>query len=131
MALSSHSKTAPGEPHRLHCVEFLSDDWFVAANKALQGVEIGEAQLVVAHVLGDTSLHIALSGGRASIGHGTNGADVTLQQPSEVAAAVREGSLSALTAIQEGLIAVEGDVGALIDAAEALGAVDKALSDLT
>ena len=45
--------------------------------------------------------------------------------------AVREGSLSALTAIQEGLIALEGDVGRLIDAADALGAVDKALSELT
>ena len=112
-------------------MQFLSDDWFVAANKALHGIDIGETQLVVAHVLGDTSLHIALSEGRASIGPGTNGADVTLQQPSEVAAAVREGSLSALTAIQEGLIALEGDVGRLIDAADALGAVDKALSKLT
>ena len=56
---------------------------------------------------------------------------MTLQQPSEVAIAVREGSLSALTAIQEGLIVVEGDVRGLMDAADALGAVDKALSELT
>ena len=112
-------------------MEFLSDDWFVAANEALHGIDIGETQLVVAHVLGDRSLHIALSGGRASIGHGTNGADVTLQQPSEVATAVREGSLSALTAIQKGLIVVEGDVRGLMDAADALGAVDKALNELT
>ena len=65
------------------------------------------------------------------MGHGANGADVTLRQSSQVAVAVREGSLSALTAIQEGLIAVEGDVGRLLLAAEALAAVDEALSHLT
>ena len=65
------------------------------------------------------------------IGRGTNKADITLEQSLEVAVAVREGSLSALTAIQEGLIAVEGDVGLLIVAAEALSAVDAALSKLT
>ena len=36
-----------------------------------------------------------------------------------------------LTAIQEGLITVEGDVGRLLLAAEALAAVDEALSHLT
>ena len=112
-------------------MEFLSDDWFAAANEALQHVDVGDAQLVVAHVMGDQSHHITLSGGQAVMGRGTNKADITLEQSLEVAAAVREGSLSALTAIQEGLIAVEGDVGLLIVAAEALAAVDKALSKLT
>ena len=116
---------------RLNCVEFLSDQWFVAANEALQGLDIGDARLVVAHVSEDNSHHIALSGGQASVGPGANGADVTLRQSSQVAVAVREGSLSALTAIQEGLIAVEGDVGRLLLAAEALAAVDEALSHLT
>jgi hypothetical protein len=116
---------------RLNCVEFLTDDWFVAANKALQDLDIGDAQLIVAHVSGDKSHHLALSNGRAKIGPGLNEADVTLSQSSEVAIAVREGSLSALTAIQQGLITVEGDVGRLISAAEALAAVDEALSQLT
>ena len=115
---------------RLNCVEFLSDDWFAAANKALQDIDIGDVQLIVAHVLDDTSHHIALSGGKASVGPGFNEADVTLRQASEVAAAVRGGSLSALTAIQEGLIVVEGDVGRLISGAEALATVDEALSHL-
>ena len=116
---------------RLNCVDFLSDQWFVAANEALQGLDIGNAHLVVAHVSEDNSHHIALSGGQASVGPGTNGAHVTLRQSLQVAVAVREGSLSALTAIQEGLIAVEGDVGRLLLAAEALAAVDEALSHLT
>jgi len=116
---------------RLNCVEFLSDDWFAAANKALQDLDIGDARLIVAHVSENKSHHLALSDGRAKVGPGTNEADVTLSQSLEVAVAVREGSLSALTAIQQGLITVEGDVGRLISAAEALAAVDEALSHLT
>jgi hypothetical protein len=119
------------EQRRLNCVKFLSDDWFAAANKALQDHDIGDVELTIAHVLDDTSHHIALSEGRAKVGPGTNEADVTLSsQSSEVAKAVREGSLSALTAIQQGLITVEGDVGCLISVAEALAAVDEALSHL-
>ena len=116
---------------RLNCVEFLSDDWFAAANKALQDLDIGDAQLIVAHVLENKSHHLALSDGQAKLGPGTNEPDVTLSQSSETAVAVREGSLSALTAIQQGLITVEGDVGRLLLAAEALAAVDEALSHLT
>jgi hypothetical protein len=115
---------------RLNCVEFLSDDWFAAANKALQDLDIGDVELVVAHVSENKSHHLALSDGRAKLGSGTNEADVTLSQSSEVALAVREGSLSALTAIQQGLITVEGDVGRLITAVEAITAVDEALNDL-
>lgn len=116
---------------RLNCVKFLGDDWFAAANKALQDLDIGDVELTVANVWGNESHHLALSDGRAKVGPGTNEADVTLSQSLEVAKAVREGSLSALTAIQQGLITVEGDVGCLISAAGALAAVDEALSHLT
>ncbi len=43
---------------------------------------------------------------------------------------LRLGSLSALTAIQEGLISVEGDVGRLIAAGEAVATVDQVLVGL-
>ena len=119
------------EQRRLNCVEFLSDQWFAAANKALQDLDIGDAQLIVAHVSEDKSHHLALADGRAKVGPGTNEPAVTLSQSSETAVAVREGSLSALTAIQQGHITVEGDVGLLISAAEALSAVDKVLSHVT
>lgn len=116
---------------RLNCVEFLSDDWFATANKALHDLDIGDLQLIVAHVSEDRSHHLVLAEGRAKVGPGTNEADITLSQSSETALAVREGSLSALTAIQQGLITVEGDVGLLISAAEALSAVDEVLSYVT
>ena len=44
---------------RLNCVEFLSDDWFAAANKALQDLDIGDVELVVAHVSENKSHHLA------------------------------------------------------------------------
>ena len=111
-------------------MEFLSEEWYVAANKALRRLEIGAIDVVVAHVSEVRSHYIILEGGKASVTPETKIADVTLRQTSESAQAVREGSLSALTAIQEGLITVEGDIGRLIAAKDALEAVDKALSGL-
>ena len=111
-------------------MKFLSDDWFAAANKALEDINIGDVELTVANVWGNESHHLALSEGRAKVGPGTNEPDVTLKQSSEVALAVREGSLSALTAIQQGLITVEGDVGRLIAATDVLEAVDRILTGL-
>ena len=115
---------------RLNFVEFLSEEWYVAANKALRRLEIGAIDVVVAHVSEVRSHYIILEGGKASVTPETKIADVTLRQTSDSAQAVREGSLSALTAIQEGLITVEGDIGRLIAAKDALEAVDKALSGL-
>ena len=43
---------------------------------------------------------------------------------------LRNGSLSALTAIQEGLIEVEGDLGRLLAAKDAVAAVDQVLVGL-
>ena len=58
-------------------------------------------------------------------------ADITLRLSSHTAESIREGSLSAPTAIREGLIAIEGDIGLLIAAREAVATVDKTLADLT
>jgi hypothetical protein len=57
-------------------------------------------------------------------------ADITLRQTRDVTDDLRNGSLSALTAIQEGLIEVEGDLGALIAARDTVAAVDEALAKL-
>ena len=57
-------------------------------------------------------------------------ADITLRQTADITDALRHGALSALTAIQEGLIAVEGNVGRLAAAREVLAAVDTVLSSV-
>ena len=111
-------------------MEFLSDDWYLAANNALEGLDVGDVNIVVAHVSDVRSHYVIIIDGKASVTREMHRADVTLRQTSETAETVREGSLSALTAIQEGVITVEGDIGCLIAAKPALDEVDKALSNL-
>ena len=108
-------------------MEFLSDEWYEAANRALKDVDTGQADLSVAYVSEKSSHCIVLANGSASVRPNVDSADITLHQTRDVTDELRNGSLSALTAIQEGLIAVEGDLGALIAARDAVVAVDKAL----
>ena len=115
---------------RLIVVEFLSDEWYLAANSALEGLDVGDVDIVVAHVSERQSHYIVVANGTASVEREAHCADVTLRQTSDTAAAIREGSLSALTAIQEGLITVEGDIACLMAAKAALDTVDRALSSL-
>ena len=116
---------------RLNFVEFLSDEWYLEANTALSGLQVGDHDLVVAH-LTDTSSHsIIFRNGRVSIAPGAESATVIMKQTTATMTAVRDGTLSALTAIQEGHIEVEGDVRALLTASEALRAVDEALSSIS
>ena len=116
---------------RLIYVEFLSHEWYLEANTALSGLQVGDHDLVVAH-LTDTSSHsIIFRNGRVSIAPGAESATVIMKQTTATMTAVRDGTLSALTAIQEGHIEVEGDVRALLTASEALRAVDEALSSIS
>ena len=111
-------------------MEFLSDEWYAAANGALEQLDVGDTQLSVAYV-SESSCHcIVLADGRASVGREVDSADITLRQTADITDALRHGSLSALTAIQEGLIAVEGNVGRLAAAREVLAAVDTVLSSV-
>ena len=116
---------------RLIFMEFLSDEWYLEANTALDGLRVGDHDFVVAH-LTDTSSHsIIFRDGRVSIAPGVDSATVIMKQTTATMTAVRSGTLSALTAIQEGRIEVEGDVRALLAASEALKAVDEALSSIS
>ena len=112
-------------------MEFLSDEWCVAANLVLRDIELENLNLTIAYVSEKSSHSIVLNNGSASFHSSADSADVTLRMTTEVADEVRDGSLSALTAIQAGLIAVEGDIQCLISAAEPLAAIDEALSHLT
>ena len=118
------------QKRRLSCVEFLSNEWYEAANQALQDVDIENTDLSVAYVFGQSSHCIILTDGKASVSRAVKTADVTLRQTKDVADELRNGSLSALTAIQEGLIEVEGDLGRLLAAKDAVAAVDQVLVGL-
>ena len=112
-------------------MEFLSAEWYTAANRALEQLDVGDTQLSVAYVSESSSHCIVLADGRASVDREVDSADITLRQTADVTDALRHGSLSALTAIQEGLIAVEGNVGRLAAAREVLAAVDTVLSSVS
>ena len=118
------------QKRRLSCVEFLSNEWYQAANQALQDVDIGDNDLSLAYIFEQSSHCIVLANGKASVSRVVESADVTLRQTTEVANALREGTLSALTAIQEGLIEVEGDLGRLLAAKDAVAVVDQVLVGL-
>ena len=87
--------------------------------------------MCVAYVSEKSSHCIVLADGGVSVSRQVDSADITLRQATDTTNALRQGSLSALTALQEGLIAVEGDVGRLVAAKEVLTAIDKILSGLT
>ena len=118
------------QKRRLSCVEFLSNEWYQAANQALQDVDIGDNDLSLAYIFEQSSHCIVLANGKASVSREVESADVTLRQTTDVADALRKGTLSALTAIQEGLITVEGDLGRLLAARDAVAAVDQVLVGL-
>ena len=111
-------------------MEFLSNEWYQAANQALQDVDIGDNDLSLAYIFEQSSHCIVLANGKASVSRAVESADVTLRQTKDVAEALRKGTLSALTAIQEGLIEVEGDLGGLIAARAAVAVVDQGLNGL-
>ena len=116
---------------RLIYVEFLSDEWYLEANTALSGLQVGDHDLVVAHLTATSSHSIIFRDGRVSIAPGAESATVIMKQTTATMTAVRNGTLSALTAIQEGHIEVQGDVRALLAASEALRAVDETLSSIS
>ena len=111
-------------------MEFLSDEWFAAANRAL--VDIGvESDVVVEQRIRDRpdlTYQLRLADGEASLVRVEGEADVTLEQSLDTATAIRRGALSGLEAVQNGQVTVAGDPLALIAAAEALKAVGSALS---
>ena len=77
------------EKRRLILVEFLSDEWYVAANSALEGLDVGDVNIVVAHVSELQSHYIVVDGGTASVDREAHHADVTLRQTSTTADAIR------------------------------------------
>jgi putative sterol carrier protein len=110
-------------------VEFLSDSWFSAANVALSNLDLGETQIVIHNYFSEgpiESFYLCLDGTSAYVSKEspTEKPDVVMKQSWETVMAVRDGSVSALTAIQDGRIAIEGDIRKLIAAEPALAQVD-------
>ena len=110
-------------------MEFLSDSWFSAANVALSNLDLGETQIVIHNSFSDgpiDSFYLYLDGTSAYVSKEppAETPNVVMKQSWETAIAIRDGSVSALTAIQDGRITIEGDIRKLIAAGPALSQVD-------
>ena len=110
-------------------MEFLSDSWFSAANVALSNLDLGETQIVIHNSFSEgpiESFYLCLDRTSAYVSKEppAETPNVVMKQSWETAMAVRDGSVSALTAIQDGRIAIEGDIRKLIAAGPALSQVD-------
>ena len=117
-------------------MEFLSDSWFSAANVALSNLDLGETQIVIHNSFSEgpiESFYLCLDGTSAyvSVEPPPETPNVMMKQSWETAMAVRDGSVSALTAIQDGRIAIEGDIRKLIAAGPALSQVDFVIADVS
>ena len=110
-------------------MEFLSDSWFSAANVALSNLNLGGTQIVIHNSFSEGPIegfYLCLDGTSAYVSEEPppETPNVMMKQSWETAMAVRDGSVSALTAIQDGRIAIEGDIRKLIAAGPALSQVD-------
>ena len=110
-------------------MEFLSDSWFSAANVALLNLNLGGTQIVIHNSFSEgpiESFYLYLDGTSAYVSKEPppETPNVVMKQSWDTAMAVRDGSVSALTAIQDGRIAIEGDIRKLIAAGPALSQVD-------
>lgn len=104
-----------------------TDGWIRAfAARASDAPVDPSVRIVVQQELVDdeASWYVAIADGRIEVGAGRHPApDVTFRQDRATAAAIEAGELSAQQAFMDGRLRVEGAVGRLVDATEALAAV--------
>lgn len=106
-------------------VKFLSDEWAAAVTGALDAHDafkaaIGNAELrlqfdVAGGPDGDISYFLEAAGGHSKVALGTvDGADVTVGQSYETAAAIFKGELNIQTAFMTGKLKVSGNLAKLM-----------------
>jgi putative sterol carrier protein len=112
-------------------VQFLSAEWIAALDAAAReatvpaGVSLTIQQVVTGDGDGDVRYHLVLDDGRLQIRPGeAAGADVTLVQTREVAAALSRGELNAQQALEAGRLKLRGDIGHLAREGRALSAME-------
>jgi hypothetical protein len=114
-------------------VRFLSPEWIAALDAAAREATVpAGVRLVIQQVVtdgdggdGDVRYHLVLNDGRLQILPGeVAGADVTLVQTREVAAALSRGELNAQQALEAGRLKLRGDIGHLAREGRALSAME-------
>ena len=118
-------------------MEFLSDEWFDAAGRALADIQTGledGTTLVIQHVIEATvpvAYQLVIDPTACSLVRGSpEDPDVTMALSSDTASALRSGEVDALQVVQDGRVRIDGDPRCLIEHAELLRTVDATLSTL-
>jgi putative sterol carrier protein len=121
--------------------KFLSEEWAQEATAALNGHDgfknaIGAADLGIQFNTTDTpdgevDYYLSTSGGVATLAVGTlEGADVTVKQNYETAAAIAKGELNTQTAFMTGKLKVSGNLAKLMMHQSAVQQWSAAVSDM-
>jgi putative sterol carrier protein len=121
--------------------KFLSEEWAQEATAALNGHDgfknaIGAADLGIQFNTTDTpdgevDYYLSTSGGVATLAIGTlEGADVTVKQNYETAAAIAKGELNTQTAFMTGKLKVSGNLAKLMMHQSAVQQWSAAVSDM-
>ena len=121
--------------------KFLSEDWAQAVTDALSAHEgfknaLGAADLGIQFETadgpdGDVNYYLSAGGGNASVAVGElDGADVTVKQSYETAAAIARGELNTQTAFMTGKLKVSGNLAKLMMHQNAIAQWGAAIGEL-
>ncbi|MEX1037287.1 MAG: SCP2 sterol-binding domain-containing protein [Acidimicrobiia bacterium] len=121
--------------------KFLSEEWAQEATEALNSHEgfknaIGAADLGIQFNTtdapdGEVDYYLSTSGGNATLALGTlEGADVTVKQNYDTAAAIAKGDLNTQTAFMTGKLKVSGNLAKLMMHQNAVQQWSAAVSDM-
>lgn len=112
-------------------MQYLSDEWILEANKAVQEEQPLDADLVAGYRL-DSGFSYAIRFGpdRVSISRDCSQATITFVTTEATATKIALGERSAQRAFLDGELSVEGDINALLGHAKQLTAIQDRLGSL-
>jgi alkyl sulfatase BDS1-like metallo-beta-lactamase superfamily hydrolase len=98
---------------------------------AAEGVDLVVQQRIIGAPGGDVEYHVTIGDGVVKVNAGAAvSVDVTFTQDYATAAGVASGAVSALQALNDGRVAIRGDVNRLRTAQAVLGALEEVLDEV-
>jgi len=118
-------------------VDYLSDQWIVAANAILTSMTPSSKPFVVAYQVtncpgeaDEQTHHLVLGPEQVKMARGPGHANVMLTLPWSLACRIAQGQTGAQRAFLDGLLSIAGDPNALLGHQQYLAAVDDELAQL-
>lgn len=112
-------------------MKYLSDEWILEANKAIQNEQPLDADLVAGYRVGrDLTYAIRFGPDQVCVTKDCSDATITFVTSAAVASKIARGQQSAQRAFLDGELAVEGDVNALLGHAKRLTTIQDRLGEL-